>query len=1314
MRSKKKIIICVSIVLILLLLTSAFAIFVSLFFRKNDTREQHEQHEHNFSYAKIIRQQSCTEDGIISYCCDCGDEQLEVTLATDHNWDSWQTDKNATCTEAGEKYRSCSLCQASQTEAPPPLEHNYLISVSEENTHVNTYTCTLCNDSFDLDAQHELDLHNSRYISDCDKNYSFKIYCEKDEAYIRQHLYITDSYYHNTSQQDNLSYILNKEYDGYWTVSPSTPYTSGSIYIASRSGEVFFGDMTVRDMTFQIYREESKEFTLSKNVKFLQSLENNKNGYYPYTLEYSKDSGSYWLSLQKATNLSVGDIICVGDATNMEDVIEQKGKPDIFGKITFIKYDAKTECYRVELSAPELTELFSSLNIYSSDAILRDSIEFVSEEQLSKQATQILYQSDDFAKLVCAVQDTSVTYLSSRGYVTPLASIQDFFNCIKVSQTESQFPKINNDGTISGKIVINGEIPIPITLTEAPDSEQLGEINFYFKATISLDSLQIVLSLDDQTVNTGDGEKIVKAQIGSKQQISIGFTMGVKMQMDWSLSSKPYVLNNKTGTYHYATCKHIASIKDSAYIEKLSSENFFEKIADKSIAIEKECKTCQPVSCMLSDSLVISNETKTIHTPSCQHVQKLKSTKVEISDLPLGNLLASSAGYKECLDCTPSNRTTNSFSEQVLQAMKSKDLGDNLDTFKAIAKEAGESPAASTLQIGSIHFTITGLDVIELQLGVYFDFNLEATLEYNLNLQINSEFGIYLNKNGFIPYFDSKEEQKQNTLTLTGKTRMDVGLEAGINIHLIGLEKYCFAELSARTGLYAKLNGALQYDFIYDHCNYASAYFEAGLHTNLVGNARLIFIKTGEQSFLPENLRDHPFLCYGYDKIYYNFDKMPTEITLDTIYYNLENANILNVKYYDIVSMKEGTDQLNILGIKDKYKVDFALKNSTNCTISNGYILVNTPQQAFSDELLITVTGTDKWGKYRTGNTQYNLDTYTIPIHYDPANVDPSLISIPSGGLEYNGHYYKVYTNNAATWEDAKIFCENRGGYLAVISSQEENDALYAYLQSVGVDTAYFGLSKNDQGIWEWVNSEDCNYTNWHSGEPNNEGNDEFYGEFYYKFPDGTWNDGNFSHGTVKDSVSFICEWETYQFAPEHTEDMTAAGRLNALVGYYQGWYTASQGITGGSIGVHRTNALLQDEAALRMYADLATKSAKDAGNITTSYTIEDIRNIIEKHTEEYIAIYIYGPLRENPSVESGLYTMAVTYNENSKTYEFTSREWIYHDTYVFVDVKNASLRGKALLGNIYGPTGYFGNYAKAGEISLVRYTPSFETETTN
>lgn len=145
-------------------------------------------------------------------------------------------------------------------------------------------------------------------------------------------------------------------------------------------------------------------------------------------------------------------------------------------------------------------------------------------------------------------------------------------------------------------------------------------------------------------------------------------------------------------------------------------------------------------------------------------------------------------------------------------------------------------------------------------------------------------------------------------------------------------------------------------------------------------------------------------------------------------------------------------------------------------------------------------------------------------------NTHASNVQIPDDAYEYEGHYYYVYCNVCDTWDEAKNFCEEKGGYLAVISSSKENEALYNYITSSGIKTAYFGYvnakdeySYND-GEWEWTVNENSDYTNWHENEPNNDGG-ENYAELYWKYEDGTWNDGNFGNGTQGDSKNFICEW---------------------------------------------------------------------------------------------------------------------------------------------------------------------------------------------
>lgn len=166
---------------------------------------------------------------------------------------------------------------------------------------------------------------------------------------------------------------------------------------------------------------------------------------------------------------------------------------------------------------------------------------------------------------------------------------------------------------------------------------------------------------------------------------------------------------------------------------------------------------------------------------------------------------------------------------------------------------------------------------------------------------------------------------------------------------------------------------------------------------------------------------------------------------------------------------------------------------------------------------------------------------------------------IPEGAGIYNGHHYYVYDFSEYTWTDAKAYCESLGGYLATITSKEENDYVYQYVIDSGYSSAYFGLADEEtEGIWEWVTGEAVTYTNWASGEPNKENSNENYAMFYYKYTDGKWNDGDFGVSTLGKARTFICEWGDCG----QTEDERALFNGNAYKAFHIGGYTWEQAKT--------------------------------------------------------------------------------------------------------------------------------------------------------
>ena len=162
--------------------------------------------------------------------------------------------------------------------------------------------------------------------------------------------------------------------------------------------------------------------------------------------------------------------------------------------------------------------------------------------------------------------------------------------------------------------------------------------------------------------------------------------------------------------------------------------------------------------------------------------------------------------------------------------------------------------------------------------------------------------------------------------------------------------------------------------------------------------------------------------------------------------------------------------------------------------------------------------------------------------------------TIPFDAVTYDGHRYLLFNDSPDSWQQAQANCASLGGYLAAITSSQENDFLYRYVRSQGFKDAYFGgTDVAREGAWAWVNGERWLYSNWASSEPNNENGNEHYAMFYWKFENGEWNDGTFVPGTVGAGHAYLCEWGetaalTTPQAPRtvmHAKSIKVSGYLN-------------------------------------------------------------------------------------------------------------------------------------------------------------------------
>lgn len=198
---------------------------------------------------------------------------------------------------------------------------------------------------------------------------------------------------------------------------------------------------------------------------------------------------------------------------------------------------------------------------------------------------------------------------------------------------------------------------------------------------------------------------------------------------------------------------------------------------------------------------------------------------------------------------------------------------------------------------------------------------------------------------------------------------------------------------------------------------------------------------------------------------------------------------------------------------------------------------------------------------------------------------------VPAEAVEYNGHYYYVYDlDTVTTWEEAKEYCESQGGYLATVTSKEEDEFLYSYITDMGFDSVLFGLSDIDQeNVWTWVTGEPFSYENWAPREPNHQGGYEHYGMYYEKNKDGTWNDGSGKN------CPFLCEWGEYQTSnsqPQEPVRTTSDERNIVLVLDTSGSMSGTPIEETKKAATKFVNTILQEDASIGIvtYEDSANQ----------------------------------------------------------------------------------------------------------------------------
>lgn len=160
----------------------------------------------------------------------------------------------------------------------------------------------------------------------------------------------------------------------------------------------------------------------------------------------------------------------------------------------------------------------------------------------------------------------------------------------------------------------------------------------------------------------------------------------------------------------------------------------------------------------------------------------------------------------------------------------------------------------------------------------------------------------------------------------------------------------------------------------------------------------------------------------------------------------------------------------------------------------------------------------------------------------------------------FNGKRYEVY-NTTLAWNQAYKFCEQQGGHLVTINSQEEQAFIESLLPSCTYDRVWTGgTDVYNEGNWKWINGEEIHYSNWNDNQPDNYNNNEYV--LIINKSTGKWNDINSDvWNNTYNLYSFICEYEedinASKYSPAKTFDYN--GHRYEIYSDVVDWQTAEK-----------------------------------------------------------------------------------------------------------------------------------------------------------
>ena len=136
----------ISLLLSSALLTSACGLFSGCD-KINLGKKKHGIGDHDWVAQEVVKEKTCTQNGVISYSCSCGETKTKIQQSEGHQCDDWTIRTEATCKLGGLRQGVCKVCEEEISEDIPVSDHVYVNGVCKwckakenENTLPNTDT----------------------------------------------------------------------------------------------------------------------------------------------------------------------------------------------------------------------------------------------------------------------------------------------------------------------------------------------------------------------------------------------------------------------------------------------------------------------------------------------------------------------------------------------------------------------------------------------------------------------------------------------------------------------------------------------------------------------------------------------------------------------------------------------------------------------------------------------------------------------------------------------------------------------------------------------------------------------------------------------------------------------------------------------------------------------------------------------------------------------------------------------------------------------------------------------------------------------